>query len=192
MWPICYYSGQKKNHPQNSRREERCSTCDIMLDQARSAQGKSRRQSRIGPCPALIAPDRAWYHTWNSVLLAANLEDGSFFFVQGSTTYAALKTTKLCVPYVTTCGFFLSKTTKLCVPYVTTCGFFLSKTTKWCVPYVTCFFFSKTTKLCVPYVTTSWFFFQKQPNYVSHMLRHVVFFFQKQPNYVSHMLGIIS
>ena len=30
-------------------------------------------------CPALIAPDRAWYHTWNSVLLAANLEDGSFF-----------------------------------------------------------------------------------------------------------------
>ena len=30
-------------------------------------------------CPALIAPDRAWYHTWNSVLLAANLDDGSFF-----------------------------------------------------------------------------------------------------------------
>ena len=35
-------------------------------------------------CPALIAPDRAWYQTWNSVLLAANLDDGSFFFVQGS------------------------------------------------------------------------------------------------------------
>ena len=34
-------------------------------------------------CSALIAPDRAWYHTWNSVLLTANLEDGSFF-VQGS------------------------------------------------------------------------------------------------------------
>ena len=30
-----------------------------MLDQARSAQGKSRGQSRIGLCPALIAPDRA-------------------------------------------------------------------------------------------------------------------------------------
>ena len=30
-------------------------------------------------CPALIAPDRAWYHTWNSVLPAANLDDGSFF-----------------------------------------------------------------------------------------------------------------
>ena len=31
-------------------------------------------------CPALIAPDRARYHRWDSVLLAANLEDGSFFF----------------------------------------------------------------------------------------------------------------
>ena len=30
-------------------------------------------------CPALIKPDRAWYHTWNSVLLAPNLENGSFF-----------------------------------------------------------------------------------------------------------------
>ena len=38
---------KKKNHHQDSRREERCSTCDIMLDQARSAQGKSRGQSRI-------------------------------------------------------------------------------------------------------------------------------------------------
>ena len=37
-----YYPGQKKkNHPRDLRREERCSTCDIMLDQARSAQGKS-------------------------------------------------------------------------------------------------------------------------------------------------------
>ena len=39
---------KKKNHPRDSPREERCSTCDIMLDQARSAQGKSRGQSRIG------------------------------------------------------------------------------------------------------------------------------------------------
>ena len=39
---------KKKNHPRDSRREERCSTCDIMLDQARSAQGKSRGQSWIG------------------------------------------------------------------------------------------------------------------------------------------------
>ena len=41
-------------------------------------------------CPALIAPDRAWYHTWNSVLLAANLEDGSFF-VQGSSLRASVR-----------------------------------------------------------------------------------------------------
>ena len=39
----CYYTtlAKKKNHHRDSRREERCSTCDIMLDQARSAQGKS-------------------------------------------------------------------------------------------------------------------------------------------------------
>ena len=35
-----YYPGQKKNHHRDSRLEERCSTCDIMLDQVRSAQGK--------------------------------------------------------------------------------------------------------------------------------------------------------
>ena len=34
-----YYPGQKKNHHRDSRREERCSTYDIMLNQARSAQG---------------------------------------------------------------------------------------------------------------------------------------------------------
>ena len=44
-----YYPGQKKkNHPRDSRREERCSSCDFMLDHVRSAQGKSRGQSRIG------------------------------------------------------------------------------------------------------------------------------------------------
>ena len=78
-----YYPGQKKkNHHRDSRREESCSTCDIMLDQAQSAQGKSHGQSRIGfvlRWSRLIEPDRAWYHTWNSVLLATNLDDGSFF-----------------------------------------------------------------------------------------------------------------
>ena len=33
---------KKKNHARDSRREERWSMCDIMLDHARSAQGKSR------------------------------------------------------------------------------------------------------------------------------------------------------
>ena len=38
---------KKNNHPRDSRREEHCSRCDIMLDEARLAQGKSRGQSRI-------------------------------------------------------------------------------------------------------------------------------------------------
>ena len=83
MWGLTYYyPGQKKNHHRDSRREERCSTCDIMLDQARSgaiSAGQVRSATVRDFCPALIAPDQAWYHTWNSVLLAANLEDSSFF-----------------------------------------------------------------------------------------------------------------
>ena len=39
---------KQKNHHRDSRREERCSRCDIMLDQARSAQGK--RDPRLLPC----------------------------------------------------------------------------------------------------------------------------------------------
>ena len=58
-----YHPGQKKkkNHHRDSRREERCSTCDIMLDQARSAQGKSdpRLSGPTTFAAALIAPDRA-------------------------------------------------------------------------------------------------------------------------------------
>ena len=73
------WTKKEKNHPRDSWREERCSTCDIMLDHEWSAQGTTRGQSRIGPCPALIARDQAWCHTWNSVFLAVNLKDGSFF-----------------------------------------------------------------------------------------------------------------
>ena len=43
--------------------------------------GQKSRTVADWTCPALIAPDRAWYHTWNSVLLAANLDDGSLFFL---------------------------------------------------------------------------------------------------------------
>ena len=52
-WP------KKKNHLRDSRREERCSTCDIMLDHKRSAQGKVRSATVRDFCPALIARDRA-------------------------------------------------------------------------------------------------------------------------------------
>ena len=41
LWPSGTTLAKKKNHHRDSRREKRCSTCDIMLDQARSAQGKS-------------------------------------------------------------------------------------------------------------------------------------------------------
>ena len=42
---------KKKNHHRDSRLEERCSRCDIMLDQARSAQGK--RDPRLSATFAL-------------------------------------------------------------------------------------------------------------------------------------------
>ena len=84
---------KKKNHPRDSRREKRCSTCicDIMLDQGWSAQGKGRIK--------VVADSRGWPTLrWslvvkhditrsNSVLLDANLGSGSFFlffFVQDS------------------------------------------------------------------------------------------------------------
>ena len=44
--------------------------------------GQKSRAVADRTCPALIAPDQAWYHTWNSVLLAANLDDGSFFLAR--------------------------------------------------------------------------------------------------------------
>ena len=75
---------KKKNHHRNSRREERCSTCDIMLDQAWSAQGKY--DPRLSASFAL---------RWSSMIshvkqLSSRRESRGwfffFFFVQGSTT----------------------------------------------------------------------------------------------------------
>ena len=51
---------KKKNHHRDSRREERCSTCDIMLDQPGLAQGKS--DPRLLPCA-----DHA-DHAWSSMI----------------------------------------------------------------------------------------------------------------------------
>ena len=85
VYMYMYYPGQKKEPSSRFAARSRRTLFHVwyMLDQAQSAQDKSRGQSRIAPCRPLIAPDRAWYHTWNSILLAANLDDGSFF-VQGS------------------------------------------------------------------------------------------------------------
>ena len=77
---------KKKNHPRDCCEKNAGPSCDIMLDDARSAQGKSRGKSRMTlPAIALrwsciIEHDIT---RLNSVLLAANLGDGSFF-VQGS------------------------------------------------------------------------------------------------------------
>ena len=50
IWALQYWHttlDKKKNHHRDSRREERCSTCDIMLDHARSAQGQVRSATII-------------------------------------------------------------------------------------------------------------------------------------------------
>ena len=73
---------KKKNHTRDSRREERCSTCDIMLDQARSAQGKSRGSDL--PCA-----DRAWSSMISHVEQRSSRRESRWlmvlFFVEGST-----------------------------------------------------------------------------------------------------------
>ena len=77
---------KKKNHPRDSRREERCSTCDIMLDQARSAQGKSRGQWRIGLAlcwSSLIEHDI----TRGTAFFSPRISMMVLFFVQGSRLY---------------------------------------------------------------------------------------------------------
>ena len=70
---------KKKNHHQDSRRKERCSTCDIMLDQARSAQGKSDPRD----CPRLLpCADRAWWSMISHVEQCSSRREsrGWFFF----------------------------------------------------------------------------------------------------------------
>ena len=60
----------------------------IILDHAWSAQSKSRGQPRV----TLACADCLWSTRSNSVLLAANLGDGSFFFfVQGSRKSLGIK-----------------------------------------------------------------------------------------------------
>ena len=76
---VYYYPGQKKEP--SSRFAARRTRFHVWYH-ARSgaaSAGQVRSTTVRDFCLALIAPDREWYHTWNSVLLAANLEDGSFF-----------------------------------------------------------------------------------------------------------------
>ena len=77
---VFYYPGQKKEP--SSRFAARRTLFHVWYHTRSGAMsaGQVRSATVRDFCPALIAPDRAWYHTWNSVLLAANLEDGSFFW----------------------------------------------------------------------------------------------------------------
>ena len=71
---------KKKNHHRDSRREERCSRCDIMFDQARSA----RRASPIRDCPRLLpCADRAWSSMISHVEQRSSRREsrGWFFFL---------------------------------------------------------------------------------------------------------------
>ena len=80
---VCCTTLDKKKEPSSRFAARR--TLFHVWHHARSgaiSAGQVRSATVRDFCPALIAPDRAWCHTWNSVLLAANLDDGSFF-VQG-------------------------------------------------------------------------------------------------------------
>ena len=73
----------KKNHHRDSRREERCSTCDIMLDQARLARAKVA-DSRGSDLPCA---NRAWSSMISHVKQRSSRRESRwwfFFFVQGS------------------------------------------------------------------------------------------------------------
>ena len=82
--PQYYYPRQKKEP--SSRFAARTTLFHVWYHPRSRAisAGQVRSATVRDFCPALIAPDRAWYHTWNSVLLAANLEDGSFFVLGSS------------------------------------------------------------------------------------------------------------
>ena len=74
---------KKKNHHRDSRREERRSTCDIMLDQARAAQGRS--DPRLSTtfalrCSRLIEHDI----TRGTAFFSPRISRMVLFFVKGS------------------------------------------------------------------------------------------------------------
>ena len=67
---------KKRNHPRDSRREERCSTCDIMLDQARSRRAKVA-DSRGSDLPCA---DRAWSSMISHVEQCSSRHESRWWF----------------------------------------------------------------------------------------------------------------
>ena len=80
-WMICFTTLDKKKRTILEIRGEKNVVPRVISCSITSDQHWARSDLRL--CPTLIALDRAWYHTWNSFLLAASLEDGSFFFAPG-------------------------------------------------------------------------------------------------------------
>ena len=100
VWtPLCVAAqsttlAKKKNHHRGSRREERCSTCDIMLDQARSAQGKS--DPRLSATFALRW-SRLIEHdiTRGTAFFSPRISRMVLFFGQGCTSFLLLSIFRL-------------------------------------------------------------------------------------------------
>ena len=72
---------KKRTIPEIQGEKSTVRSCDIMLDHGRSAhaagQGHSRHSATFAPCwSRVIKHDNTW---WNSILLATNLGDRSFF-----------------------------------------------------------------------------------------------------------------
>ena len=74
---------KKKNHHRDSRREERCPTCDVMLDQARSAQA-----SPVSDCPRLLpCSDRDWSSMISHVEHRSSRRESRWFFFLSRVIY---------------------------------------------------------------------------------------------------------
>ena len=76
---VLYYPGQKKEP--SSRFAARRTLFPVWYHARSGAISAGQKLPTVADrtCPPLMAPDRAWYHTWNRVLFAANLDYGSFF-----------------------------------------------------------------------------------------------------------------
>ena len=82
------------SHPRDSWREEHCSTCDIMLDHAWSAQGKSCGQLQM----TLPCADRSWSSMISqdrTVFFSPRISGMVLFFVQGSTKQLKINANRL-------------------------------------------------------------------------------------------------
>ena len=82
-FPATTLDKKKRTIPEIRGEKNAVPSCDIMLDDARSAQGKSRGQSRM-TLPCVIVRHRAWYLKIEQRSSRRESRGWFFFFVQGS------------------------------------------------------------------------------------------------------------